>query len=62
VLIFPSFVDDRWGKLHRRCLEMTVAEGGEAGAAARETLRSHLGIRPEWLAIRAGLTRPGRPL
>lgn len=55
---------DRWGKLNLRVLELTAAEGGKEGAAARAALRDPemRRVSPEWLAIRAALVTPGRPL
>ncbi|TVL88500.1 hypothetical protein [Streptomyces sp. SAJ15] len=61
---FELIQADRWGKLNLRVLELTAAEGGEEGAAARAALRNRQmrRVSSEWLAIRAALIVPGRPL
>ncbi len=61
---FELIQADRWGKLNLRMLELTAAQGGEEGAAARAALRDRemRRVSAEWLAIRAALITPGRAL
>jgi hypothetical protein len=61
---FELIQADKWGKLNLRVLELTAAQPGEEGAAGRAALRNRKmrRVSAEWLAIRAALVLPGRPL